>query len=76
MQGDSLGPVAPLLIAQHDPSKVGLDDTDARSSLLKEALSTDPGSPELRKLERQLRTRRWLVNMGFHRPASERRADV
>ncbi|GAA4709021.1 hypothetical protein GCM10025782_01330 [Pedococcus ginsenosidimutans] len=53
-QGDTLGSIAPLLMAQHDPSKLGLADDELRLGLLHEALVCDPGSEQVRRLEREL----------------------
>jgi len=55
MEGDSLGAVTPLLIAQLNPSKLQMAEKDMRLGLLHEALMGGPGSPALDKLERQLR---------------------
>lgn len=55
MEGSSLGAIAPLLIAEYDPSKIGNDRHGKRFGLVQEALSTEPSSKALSRLERELR---------------------
>lgn len=54
LKGDTLGALAPLLVAQYDPSKANVEEADDRFGELHRALMTNPGSPELAKLEREL----------------------
>ena len=54
MRDEGLGSIAPLLFAQVTPEQFGLQEGDSPFGLLHEALTTDPGSPQLRRLERSL----------------------